>query len=67
MLIQVGSEELLLSDSLTFAERAGIDRVEVTLEVWPDMIHVFQAYFPHLEQAHHALARVAGWIAARIA
>ncbi|WDA39637.1 alpha/beta hydrolase fold domain-containing protein [Erythrobacter sp. BLCC-B19] len=67
VLIQVGSEELLLSDSLTFAERAGIDRVEVTLEVWPDMIHVFQAYFPHLEQAHHALARVVGWIAARIA
>lgn len=67
VLIQLGSEELLLSDSLIFAERAGIDRVEVTLEVWPDMIHVFQAYFPHLDEAHQALARVSRWIAARMA
>jgi acetyl esterase/lipase len=66
VLIQVGSEEMLLSDSLIFAERAGIDRVEVSLEVWPGMIHVFHAYFPHLEEAHQALAGVSRWIAARL-
>ena len=40
MLIQVGSEEALLGDSLMLAERAGHARVEVRLEVWPEMIHV---------------------------
>ncbi len=66
MLIQVGSEEMLLSDSLMLAERAGIERVEVTLEVWPEMIHVFQAYFPHLHEAHQALRHVSQWIASHI-
>ena len=66
VLIQVGSEEMLLSDSLMLAERAGIDRVEVTLEVWPEMVHVFQAYFPHLDEAHQALRHVSQWIASHI-
>ena len=35
LLIQVGSEEALLGDSLLVAERAGHARVSVRLEVWP--------------------------------
>jgi monoterpene epsilon-lactone hydrolase len=38
-LIQVGSEETLLADSVRFAEAAGAARVAVTLQIWPDMIH----------------------------
>src|SRR5258708_5929544 len=39
MLIQVGSEEVLLSDSLSFANHAAMAGIVVTLHVWPEMPH----------------------------
>lgn len=54
MLIQVGDHEVLLSDSLTVAENARKAGVDVTIEVWPEMWHVFQtlaAMMPEAEQA----------------
>lgn len=65
MLIQVGPDEMLLSDSITLAERAGAAQVEVTLEIWPNMIHVFQAFYPFLPDARRAVARIGDWSAAR--
>ncbi|WP_296597875.1 alpha/beta hydrolase, partial [Phenylobacterium sp.] len=44
VLIQTGSEEALLSDSITLADVLAHARVEVRLEVWPEMIHVFHAW-----------------------
>jgi acetyl esterase/lipase len=44
LLIQVGVSEVLLDDSRRLAERAGSYGVNVTLEVWPDMIHVWQLF-----------------------
>jgi epsilon-lactone hydrolase len=46
MLIQVGSDEILLSDSTRLAERAKKAGVDVTIEVWENMFHVFQQAFP---------------------
>ncbi|MEO0881104.1 MAG: alpha/beta hydrolase [Pseudomonadota bacterium] len=60
-LIQVGSEEALLSDSTTLAERAGAAKVDVTLEIWPGMIHVFHFFHPMLSDAHRAMERMAAW------
>lgn len=60
-LIQVGSEEALLSDSTTLAERAGAAKVDVTLEIWPGMIHVFQVFHALLTDARRALDRMADW------
>lgn len=62
MLIQVGSEEVLLSDSTMLAARAGAAKVSVTLEVWPDMIHVFQFFHPMLTDARSAIARMGDWV-----
>ena len=62
MLIQVGSEEALLGDSLIVAERAGHARVEVRLEVWPEMIHVFQAFSGQLTAARRAIATAGAWM-----
>ena len=62
MLIQVGSDEVLLSDSTQLAERAGAARVEVTLEVWPEMIHVFQIFQDMLDEARAANARIGQWM-----
>ncbi len=42
MLIQVGSIEMLLSDSVTAASMADIAGVDVRLSIYDDMFHVFQ-------------------------
>ena len=44
LLIQIGTAEILLDDSLRLAKHAKEAGVDVKLEVWEDMIHVFQAY-----------------------
>ena len=41
LLIQVGSDEILLDDSLTLAKRAKADGVDVALRVWDDMWHAW--------------------------
>src|ERR1700687_3928835 len=46
LLIQVGTAETLLDDSTRLAERARKANVEVQLDPWEDMIHVFQAFAP---------------------
>jgi acetyl esterase/lipase len=42
-LIQVGDAEVLLDDSIRFADRAKKAGVDITLDIWKDMPHVFQA------------------------
>ena len=61
MLIQVGSDEVLLDDSRTLAKRAEEAGVDVTLEVWDEMIHVFQA-MGGLPEAEEALARIGEFV-----
>ncbi len=62
LLIQVGSEETLLGDSLLLSGRAGHARVEVRLEVWPEMIHVWHAFGGQLNAARRAIATAGTWI-----
>jgi acetyl esterase/lipase len=66
LLIQVGSAEILLDDSTRLAERAKAAGVEVVLETWADMIHVFQA-FPTLAEAGQAIDRIGEFVRARTA
>src|SRR5260370_14584921 len=42
-LLQVGTQEVLLSDSTRMADRLKAAGVEVKLEVWPGMFHAFSA------------------------
>jgi epsilon-lactone hydrolase len=56
LLIQVGSDETLLDDSVNLAGRAGAAGVAVTLEVWPDMIHAFPMFFPRVAASRRATA-----------
>jgi monoterpene epsilon-lactone hydrolase len=62
LLIQVGSNEVLLSDALRLAERAGLADVPVTLEVTPGVPHVFQAYAGMLAEGAVALDRAAAFL-----
>ena len=65
MLIQVGSEEVLMSDSTLLAERAGFANVDVTLRIWPDMVHIWP-FFAQLSASGRAIAESAAWIKARL-
>ncbi|SRR6266851_722473 len=62
LLIQVGSAELLLDDSIRLADRASAAGVNTTLEVWPEMIHVWQSFAAILPEARQAIARIAKFV-----
>jgi acetyl esterase/lipase len=57
-LIQVGSAETLLDDSVRFAGAAGAAGVAVTLEIWPNMIHAWALWNAKLEAGRQSLANV---------
>ena len=65
LLIQVGTAETLLDDATRIAERARKAGVEVTLEVWDDMIHVFQAFAPLLREGQQAIDAIGAYLRAR--
>lgn len=56
MLVQVGAAEVLLDDAVRLAGLAGAADVAVTLEVWPEMIHVWHLFHPMLGAGRRALA-----------
>ena len=62
LLVQVGSAEVLLDDSARLAERATASGVNVTLEVWPDMIHVWHTFAPILPEARQAIERIGKFV-----
>lgn len=61
-LIQVGADEILLNDSTRFAERACQAGVDVRLEMWDGLFHVFQI-IPFLPETQKALQNIAAFIA----
>lgn len=65
LLIQVGTAETLLDDSTRLAERARKAGVNVTLEPWEDMIHVFQAFAPILPEGREAIERIGAFVRQR--
>ena len=67
LLVQVGSEEVLLDDSRKLAERCRAAGVEADLEVWDEMIHVWHWFGEYLEEADSAVRRIAEFVGARLA
>jgi len=62
LLLQVGSEEMLLSDSTEFAARAEAAGVKVTLEVWPRMQHVWHFAASFVPEGREAILHVAQFV-----
>jgi len=62
MYIQTGADEALLDDSRALAELARKSGVDVTLEVVPEMQHVFQFLAGTAPEADAAIRRLADWI-----
>lgn len=61
----MGEDELLLNDSLRLAERAKAAGVNLRLERYPGLWHVFQAHVGMLRAADYAIARVAAFLRER--
>ena len=62
LLIHVGSRETLLDDSTRLAEKAGLAGVDVTLEPWDEMIHVWHAFAPLLPESQQAIDRIGEYV-----
>src|SRR5206468_11694107 len=54
ILIQVGSAETLLADATRLAEAAGAADVDVTLQIWPHMIHAWPVWNASLQDGRHS-------------
>lgn len=66
MLIQVGTNEILLDDSTRLAARARAVGVDVILDVTADVPHVFQSFAGILDEADEALDRAALFLGQRL-
>lgn len=62
LLIQVGEDETLLDDSVTMAAKATQAGVAVTLERWPDVIHVWHAVGHAVPESSRALNRIGEYL-----
>jgi monoterpene epsilon-lactone hydrolase len=67
LIIQAGTDEVLLDDAVRLAGRAATADVEVTLDITPRVPHVFQAYYPILDEAAAALDRAGRFLSAHLA
>jgi monoterpene epsilon-lactone hydrolase len=62
LLIQVGDRETVLDDSTLFAGKARAAGVDVELQIWDGMIHVFQMFASELAEARQAIDSIAKFL-----
>lgn len=66
LFVQVGSDEVLLDDSTRLAEAATRQGVQVTLQIWPRLWHVWQLHGGQMPEADRAITAIAGFIHGRL-
>jgi acetyl esterase/lipase len=62
LLIQVGDCETLLDDSTRLEAKLKAAGVDATLEVWPEMIHVWHLFAPMLDKGQEAIDRIGEFV-----
>jgi monoterpene epsilon-lactone hydrolase len=67
LIIQGGTHEVLLDDAVRLAGLAAAADVEVTLDITPRVPHVFQTFYPVLDEAVAALDRAGLFLSAHLA
>jgi monoterpene epsilon-lactone hydrolase len=65
LLIHTGSQEVLLDDAVRLAASAGAAQVDVTLRIWPQMIHKWHIWHSRLPAAAAALQAAGTFIRQR--
>lgn len=66
MLIQVGTQEILLNDARRLSEKARQAGIDARLEEYTDLWHVFQIHAGPLEAANDAIRRIAEHLALNV-
>jgi epsilon-lactone hydrolase len=61
-MIQIGADEVLLSESLAFAQKAALQGVGVRMHVWPEVVHAWPLFHSALPQGTRAIAEAGLWI-----
>lgn len=61
-LVQVGADEVLLSDALEFVQRAALVGQGVHLQVWAEMVHAWPLFHTALGAGERALSDAGDWI-----
>ena len=67
LLIHMGDHEILLSDATRLAEKAEAAGVEVTLDVWPDMWHVWHFSAAELPEGQQAIDKIGAFVQQKLA
>lgn len=62
LLLQVGEREVGFDDSALFAAKALKAGCQVELDVWPEMIHVFQQFADELPEAREAIEHIGAFL-----
>jgi acetyl esterase/lipase len=62
LMIQIGADEVLLSESLAFAQQGALHGAGVRLHVWPEMVHAWPLFHTVLPQGSRAIAEAGLWI-----
>ena len=62
LLVHVGDDEVLLDDATGLAKQARAAGVDVSLEVWPKMIHVWHWFFPMLDEGQAAVDKIGDFV-----
>jgi acetyl esterase/lipase len=65
MFIQVGDDEILLSDSERLVGECVAAGIDVELQVWPEMWHVFQIFVGKMPEARRAIKQMGTYIQSR--
>ena len=66
MLIQVGTAETLLDDSIRIVERLQAAGIAVELQQYEDLIHVFQAFAPIVPESLEAISRIGAFVKSQL-
>jgi acetyl esterase/lipase len=66
IVIHVGTDEILLSDSTRLADKAKAAGVDVQIKIWPGMWHIFPFFAPFVPEAAQAVAEIGDAIRRRI-
>ncbi len=61
-LVQVGDDEILLSDSTRIAEKMKEAGVDVELQVFPEMWHVFQLFVGKMPESRDAVDKIGAFL-----
>jgi acetyl esterase/lipase len=65
-IVHVGGSELLLDDSTRVAERASAAGCDVTIEVWPEMQHVFQIAAGNVPESDSSVDKLGSWLSGHL-